>query len=244
MDDTTNVIEASQAFLDQWDPRKALKRSLVDMFENDELAIYLMYSEPPTKEECLMGLQLVDVATLPLGSRQVWWDRSYRYNSDRNFIKVGSVAFAGRVDLDTSQLTLVEHDSDRFALRVVPKAPNVEAPLAFSTSRYDRASRRDGERLTTAPYKWAILAHKNALNQLTNTWHLPTNTSIRNSGELHLAQVLVDFRGGIPLTVGGFGTPANIWITSQYDDSQYTVDTSEVFPAQITLSSLSVPLPA
>lgn len=224
----TEALTASPAFLDAFNPAKAFKKGLEEAFKQDALAIYFMYSEPPTEAELTLGIQVIDIDTLPhppvAHTQYVGNYTPYR------FLRGSVMAVAGHCDLDPAKWGLTRDniatavggepvDDPASALSLTPRAPDRDVGLIFGSSTH-KAAHFPVNDVRVSPFKWAFIANRSFKSIHEDTW-LKHNDGVGVSSARVLAsQLIFDFRGTIPLTVGAFGSAANVWLGNQTE--QYT----------------------
>lgn len=244
-------INASQDFLDALNPKKSLRKWLQQALADDDLALFFMYTDPPTVEECNYGVQFIDRSTLPLAPR-TFESRTYGHSSSGYL----GALFMGFTDAATilsndwvedfekvSQLTgaPLEHDG-KSTINLVPSADVKQAPIPI---RFDNLYTRAGvdirRKWTVRPYKWAVLARKSAFNPRLRSWHSGNHSADRENTYYHAEHLLFDFRGGIPLTVGSFGSEADVWLGEQRSYVEDRKARDYEYPSSVEVGRIHVP---
>lgn len=248
----TEALTASPAFLDAFNPAKAFKKGLEEAFKQDTLAIYFMYSEPPTEAELTLGIQVIDITTLPhppVAHMQYVGNYSpYRYLRGR------AMAVAGQCDLDPAKWGLTRDniatavggepvDDPASALSLTPKAPDRDVELVFGTHTH-KAAHYPHLDVRVSPFKWAFIANKNFKSIHEDTW-LKHNDGVGvSSTNVSASQLILDFRGTIPLTVGAFGSAANVWLGNQTEQHSWGRYFNIRRPETVRAMRLNVPNPS
>jgi len=245
MTTSTEITSASPAFFDALNPSKALKNGLAEALAQNNLALYFMYSEQPTEAECRLGIQVVDTATLPHQDRVAVWSNSY-------YKRLGALACASRTSIASADW---QHAHEAAALSTgKPVAPDMSTALHLIPKGSNRTMRlkmgyypeiggHAPDQEVVAPYKWAFIACANFKDTQESTWlKINTGTTItsRTSGRMLAAsQMIFDFRGGIPLTVGPAGSSANIWLGQQSTTNRDNF----IYPDYVDVMKIYIPNP-
>ena len=248
---TTKPIEASQDFIDRLNPKKKLRAWLKQALLEDDLALFFMYTDPPSEAECQYGVQLIDKAALPLEPNAY-----YSYNGGRFSPNYWGTNFMGFTDAatllstewleDFEKVNLlngsnIDHDGSS-TLTLVPRS---DVKLHKTAIRTDSLFTRCGVYATSAnvvrPYKWAVLARKSAFNPRLRSWFGDAEHPHSRGTSYPADYLLFDFRGGVPLTVGTFGSEANVWLREQRDINHNQYKASYTYPSSVEIGRVHIP---
>ncbi len=250
---TTKPIEASQDFIDCLNPKKSLRTWLKQALAEDDLALFFMYTDPPSKEECRYGVQFIDRATLPITPNA--YTSYFRRDSTWSPIHYGT-EFMGFTDATpllsgewleefekVNQLNNADlrHDGES-TLTLVPRS---DVRLHKTQIRTDNVYTRCGTQSSNAnvvrPYKWAVLARKSAFNPRLRSWFGDGEDASWAYTSYPADYLLFDFRGGIPLTVGTVGSEADIWLGAQTSITETYRGRHYVYPSSVEIARVHVP---
>lgn len=250
---TSKPLSASQDFIDYMSPKKSLRKWIQQALADDDLALFFMHTDPPSVQECRYGVQFIDVDSLPKKPNSYvsvsggsYW---YQY-SGSEFIGFTDAASLLSDDWledfeKVNQLkgTQFSHDGQS-TITLVPQADtkNHKVPIRF-TNPYTRSGLNFVDTGITRPYKWAVLARKSAFNPRLRSWHSGNYRDEFTGASYEADTLLFDFRGGVPLTVGEYGSEADIWLGEQlsFVSSRKTYGRSFEYPSSIEVGRVHVP---
>lgn len=250
---TAKPLSASQDFIDFLSPKKNLRKWLQNALADDDLALFFMYTDPPSPEECRYGVQLIDKDKLPIPpnaySSRISGHYSYAYQGAEfmGFTDAASLLSDDWLEdfekLSQLKETPINHDG-LSTINLVPSADSksCRVPIRFNNP-YTRTGLLLQSRWVDLPYKWAVLARKSGFNPRLRSWHSGRHSQSGYDTYYRADQLLFDFRGGIPLTVGTVGSDADVWLGEQltYIDTARARGRSFDYPSSVEVSRVHVP---
>ena len=222
---TTSPVTGSAAFWAQYDPVARLKANVKGAFDNDDLLLVLMVSRPPTREECEMGLQVLDSDSddLPFMNLHLHHES---YGMGHN-IPVGlshalvSADWAHLHDVIAARNSTPATENPNDLLSLAPATALSNGAQWYYAVGQDTYDNRGGQArgsyaqapLLPTPYRWALLTTKSMFQSMERTWARASNAD-PDTNELNYTHTtcVFDFRGGIPLSVGPHSSNANVWL--------------------------------
>jgi hypothetical protein len=252
---STEALTASQAFFDSINPAVSLRTGLAEALARGSLKLYFMYTPPPTREECQLGLQVIDPTNDPIALEPFkhvssgYYLKHYEgqcYTGVGGEVKISPDEWQVAGDAIASITGSAPVVDNNAALSLVPRMPNKTNPLTFSTSWSDRHGVQAGaERVM--PYRWAFLADGDSVNTNERLWAKFNNgvsiNRYRGGSYLGASHAIFDFRGTIPLTIGEVGSNTNIWLGHQREFVESQNQQAFVYPATVECARIYVPMP-
>lgn len=244
-------VNMSQDFVDRLNPKKNLRTWLKQALAEDDLALFFMYSNPPSEDECRYGVQFIDPSSLPIAPTAYYSNSGGRFSP--RYWGTGMMGYADAATLLSSewledfekvnQLTGASLDHDGSStLTLVPQGESKLQKTLFRYDWYTRCGFFSSHVRTVRPFKWAVLARKSAFNPRLRSWFGDGEHEHGRGTNYPADTLLFDFRGGIPLTVGTFGSEANIWLGHQLDTHHAQYKSFVAYPHSIEIGRVNVPL--
>lgn len=205
-------ITVSQGFKDNLNPRQNLKADLDKLFQEGELALFLMNTKPPTDDELILGMQTYDVTD--------FGDDTQLITSLRNSMReCTAVVPLNPADWKSSAFRLAEltggsvTEDPHDLLSLVPSNDG-----RFNNAQCSTDWKRHRQTYLDRPFQWALLGRKSD-SIMSRTWFKMISSTTQPILNGSKARVL-DFRGMVPLSVGVEGSTANIWLKGVTNDSK------------------------
>tara|TARA_B100000700_G_scaffold311500_2_gene393796 strand:+ start:205496 stop:206266 length:771 start_codon:yes stop_codon:yes gene_type:complete len=252
MSNVAELIGVSQDFVTSLSPNTSLRKWLKDALADDDLALFFMYSEPPSETECKYGVQLIDPASLPIAPNAYserkntgTWSRYYYGTEFMGFTDAATLLSAEWLEdfEKISQLNGVSSGHDGSSTLCLVPASDVK--MHKTSIRYDSpftcCGTDDANAWVVAPYKWAVLARKSAFNPRLRSWFGDGEVTGLYSASYPADYLLFDFRGGIPLTVGTYGSEADIWLGEQWVILDPYRGKTFMYPSSVEIGRINIP---
>ncbi|MCP4528719.1 MAG: hypothetical protein GY833_22825 [Aestuariibacter sp.] len=253
MSNVAELIGVSQDFVTSLSPNTSLRKWLKDALADDDLALFFMYSEPPSETECKYGVQLIDPASLPIAPNAYYAYYGKGPTDGRRHMGNTFMGFTDATPLlstewleDVEKLNLLNGTSyPRNERSTMTLVPNADVRLHKTKMRRENGYTRVGTWVYQAndvsPFKWAVLARKSGFNPRLRSWFGDGESAFRNGTNYPADYLLFDFRGGIPLTVGAFGSEANVWLGAQYTVDEAHRGETYVYPDAVEIGRINIP---
>jgi len=232
---TVSNIRVSPAFHKHFDPVANIKSNLERALAADGLELWFMASRPPTREECEVGHQWLLAGTddLPMqegeDQRAVMLSDTVRGGPQAfpvaNVLRLTGTDWAHMRDV----VDMPDFGGASTALSIVPATAgeggltvwgNCVDSYLYRSHQY--VSHYAGVDMLPWRYRWALLMPKQIGEPSGCTWaRMQDQREFRSGHEEEGDGVLLDFRGGIPLSLGPRSSNANVRIDTALAKRDY-----------------------
>ncbi|MCP4528720.1 MAG: hypothetical protein GY833_22830 [Aestuariibacter sp.] len=245
-------IGASQDFLTSLNPKASLRTWLKEALADDDLALFFMYTDPPSETESKYGVQLIDPAALPrsanafhsyAGGRFSPWYSGTEYMGFNDAATLLSAEWLEDFEkINQLNGASLEHDGSSTMCLV----PSADVKMHKTGVRYSNSYTRCGTYYSNAnkrgAFKWAVLARKSAFNPRLRSWFGDGEQPHSKGTNYPADYLLFDFRGGIPLTVGTYGSEADVWLGEHLDHFRsFPRGGAYVYPSSVEIGRVHIP---